>query len=162
MPIRTETGSTTSGGTTTVGAVIKDDGPGGLPRYVDVYLHIESAKLVQAAAPVGATVVDKDRLSVWWMDKLLPGLGSFKVHYALHPRLGNAFEGGSTGTLTVVDRSTKEMVVQRFCLCPRKRSDLPGKLGASTSKTARGSRTTAKKAKKVARKPAAKRSTSRR
>jgi hypothetical protein len=119
MPIETDPSSSTTGGTTTVGATVRDGGPGGLPRTIDVYLHVQSSKLTQKAPPSGSPhAVDSKRLSVWWKDKTLPAGGTLSFTYKLEPKPGVANEGPSEATLVVCDRgASKAFLVQRFCVC---------------------------------------------
>lgn len=145
MPVETETSTTSSGSTTTVGATVRDGGPGGMKRTLDVFLHIESAKYVQVSAPSGAHAVDADRLSVWWKDLSLPAGGTLSVSYAIKPRPGVAFEGPAEGVLVVCDRSkSKLFLVRRFCICPHPDKlslfTLPGKSKAALLGAARPSR----------------------
>lgn len=126
MPVETDTSTTSSGGTTTVGATVRDGGPGGMSRTVDVYLHIQPSKFVQVAAPAGAHAVDANRLSVWWKDQALPAGGTLNFSYQIRPRggsecagsTGEEFEGSTEGTLVVCDRSANKLFkVHRFCVC---------------------------------------------
>jgi hypothetical protein len=126
MPIETDTSTTSSGGTTTVGATVRDGGPGGTMRTVDVYLHIQPSKFVQVSAPATAHMVDANRLSVWWKDQALPAGGTINFSYDIRPRdssdcsasTGEEFEGSTEGTLVVCDRGANKLfLVRRFCVC---------------------------------------------
>lgn len=123
MPVETDTSTSTSGGTTTVGADVRDGpGPGGKKRELDVYLHIDPAKLEQVSAPTGPAAdelrVDKDRLSAYWKKVVLPAGGSLSFSWRVKKRSGDAFEGASDGLLVVADRATKgTFIVRRFCIC---------------------------------------------
>jgi hypothetical protein len=116
MPVETDPSTTTSGGGTTVGATVRETGPGGTAHTLDVFLHVQSSKFTHAGAPLGAFQVDTDRLSVWWKDQALPAGGQFNVAYRITRKPGNAYEGPAEATITVCDRSALSPVflVKRF------------------------------------------------
>lgn len=131
MPVETESSTSTSGGSTTVGATVRDGGgPGSPSKTVDISLHLEPAKLEQVSSPSNATwltssgtasvtpVVDKDRLSAFWKDVKVGSSSPIELTWQVKNRSGSAFEGASDGLLVVTDRSTGgQFIVRRFCIC---------------------------------------------
>ena len=63
MPVDTDPSTTTSGGGTTVGATVRETGPGGTAHTLDVFLHVQSSKFTHAGAPLGAFQVTNTTIS---------------------------------------------------------------------------------------------------
>jgi hypothetical protein len=115
MPVSTTTSTNTAGGSTTVAATVSDTGPGGQPRTIDVYMHVQSSKFTHGGTPINAYMADAQRLCIWWKDQLLPAGGQLIFSYRLIPRAGVEFEGTTEATVTVCDRSASPLfLVNRF------------------------------------------------
>jgi hypothetical protein len=113
MPVETDTSTTTAGGSTTVGATVRDSGPGGQPRTLDVFLFVQSSKFTHSGTLPNPFQADIERLCVWWKDVLLPAGGQLQFSYRLTRRAGNAYEGPAEATLTVCDRSANPLFLNK-------------------------------------------------